>query len=79
MHERYFEIDLVMANRRAKNGVKDVQTVTDYYFPSDHFPMETRLKIRLKKDGDKTFDDSNKWKGAEKPEEQDRNNLMMSL
>ena len=73
--ERYSELDLIIANRSAKSGIKDVQSVTDYYFPSDRFPTEAKIKPRLKKDGDKQKDDSGKWKGLEKPDEQDRKNF----
>ena len=44
---RYAEIDLVIANRRAQNIVKDEESVTKTAFPSDHFPVNIRVKIIL--------------------------------
>ena len=49
-----------------------MQSVTDYYSPSDHFPTEAKFKINLKRDNNKEKDESGKWKGAEKREETHR-------
>ena len=65
-------MDLILANRRAKHGVKDVQATINFYFPSDHFPIETKFKIKLKKHNNNEKDDSGEWKGAEKPDENSR-------
>ena len=43
------EIDAILANRRTKNMVKDVESNTSRYFPSDHFPLNIRLKVKLAK------------------------------
>ena len=41
---RYAEIDAALANERSRNMVKNVESNTEYYFPSDHFPLEIRFK-----------------------------------
>ena len=46
---RYAEIDGVFANRRARNLLKDAESDTKTYFPSDHFPVNYRFKIKLAK------------------------------
>ena len=43
------ELDMVMAVRRAQNIVKDLGSDTKVIFPSDHFPVNIRLKIKLAK------------------------------
>jgi len=40
---------MVMANRRAQNIIKNVESDTKTAFPSDHFPVNLRVKIILAK------------------------------
>ena len=40
---------MVMANRRAQNIIKNVESDTKTAFPSDHFPVNLRVKIILTK------------------------------
>ena len=37
--DRYAEIDHILPNQRMKNMVKDIESDTVTYFPSDHFPV----------------------------------------
>lgn len=46
---RYAELDAVIANTRTRNMIKNVESNTKHYFPSDHFPLELRLKIKFSK------------------------------
>ena len=59
---RYAEIDAILANTRARNMIKNVESNTEQYFPSDHFPVEMRLKIKLSKHRGRPPDKSNDWK-----------------
>ena len=49
-------------------------TKTD--FPSDHFPAETRLKIKLAKHRGRPPDKSNEWKSPIKPQKKTESNSM---
>ena len=49
--------------------IKDIESDTSNYFPSDHFPKIIKLKYKLKKNFEKSNENTNKWKGAEKPTE----------
>ena len=40
---RYAEIDAILANTRTRNMIKNVESNTELYLPSDHFPVEQRL------------------------------------
>ena len=46
---RHAEMDMVMANRRAQNIIKNVESDTKTAFPSDHFPVNIRVKVLLAK------------------------------
>ena len=67
---RYAEIDAILANKRIRNMVKNVESNTQTGFPSDHFPIETRLKIQLAKHRGRPPDKSNEWKRPIKPTEE---------
>ena len=67
--DRYAEIDHILPNQRMKNMVKDIESDTSTYFPSDHFPVNWRLKIKLAKNKDRVVDQTNKWKSPPKPSE----------
>ena len=57
----------ILANTRTRNMVKNVESNTKHYFPSDHFPLEVRLKIKLSKHKGRPPDKSNEWKSPPKP------------
>ena len=44
---RYAEIDAVLSNRRLRHGIKDIESDTITAFPSDHFPVAVRIKVKL--------------------------------
>ena len=69
---RYAEIDGIYPSKRARNMVKDIWSDTEVFFPSDHFPVNFRIKIKLSKEHGGEEDEANKWKGAEKPSEEQR-------
>ena len=46
--------------------IKDIESNTKQYFPSDHFPVELRLKIKLAKHRGRPPDKSNDWKSPQK-------------
>ena len=50
---RYAEIDAVLANKRTTNMIKNIESDTARYFPSDHFPLNIRMKIKLAKNKEK--------------------------
>ena len=60
--QRYAELDAIIANQRSRNMVKNVESNTKTDFPSDHFPVEARLKIKLAKHRGRPPDKSNEWK-----------------
>ena len=45
--DRYAEIDAVIANGMGRNTIKDVWSDTRREFPSDHFPVQWRIKVKL--------------------------------
>ena len=46
--------------------IKNVESHTGTYFPSDHFPLELRLKMKLSKHRGRPPDKSNAWKNPQK-------------
>ena len=56
---RYAEIDAVISNRRLRNSIKDIESDTITAFPSDHFPVAIRIKIKLAKNRNIQKDESN--------------------
>ena len=52
--------------------VKNVESNTQTDFPSDHFLVETRLKIKLAKHRGRPPDKSNEWKKTIKPTEENQ-------
>ena len=46
---RYAELDAVISNRRLRNGIKDVESDMVTAFPSDHFPVTIKIKIKFAK------------------------------
>ena len=60
---RYAEIDHVVARTHTCNSVLDVESRTELEFPSDHFPIFSRIRFKLKKQC-KAKDESNEWRGA---------------
>ena len=53
--------------------VKNVESNTKTDFPSDHFPVEAKLKIKLAKHRGRPPDKSNEWKSLIKPNEENQN------
>ena len=66
---RYAEIDAVIANRRSRNIIKDIESDTVTALPSDHFPVNIRVKLELAENRNKDKDASNAWKIPKKPTE----------
>ena len=66
---RYAELDAVISNRRLRNCIKDIESDTITAFPSDHFPVTIRVKIKLAKNRNTQKDESNTWKSPKKPTE----------
>ena len=67
---RYAELDAVISNRRLRNGIKDIESDTITAFPSDHFPVTIREKIKLAKNRNTQKDESNTKKSPKKPTEE---------
>ena len=59
--------------------IKDVESNTRQYFPSDHFPLELRLKIKLSKHRGRPPDKSNDWKNTQKLPQKPRNTSIKPL
>ena len=55
------EIDAVIANRRNRNVTRDIDSYIVTAFPSDHFPVIIRVKMKLAKNH-KVNDESSMWK-----------------
>ena len=52
--------------------IKNIESDTARYFPSDHFPLNIRMKIKLAKNKDEVKDESNIWKNPSKPNEEEQ-------
>ena len=50
--------------------IKNVESNAKTDFPSDHFPVEAKLKIKLAKHRGRPPDKSNEWKSPIKPNEE---------
>ena len=64
---RYAELDAVLSNRRLRNGIKNVESDMNTAYPSDHFPVTVKIKIKLAKNRNPQKDESNTWKSPKKP------------
>ena len=62
---RYAEIDMVMANRRVQNSIKGVESDTKTIFPSDHLPVNIRLKITLSRSKNRKTKGLPSWKSPQ--------------
>ena len=71
--QRYAELDAIIANHRCRNMVKNVESNSQTDFPSDRFPVEARLKLKLAKHRGRPPDKSNEWKNPIKPNEENQN------
>ena len=56
----------------ARNLIKDAESDTWNYFPSDHLPIKVRIKIKLAKKHMGEEENANEWKGAVKPTEENK-------
>ena len=72
---RYAEIDAIIANKRTKTTVKNVESNASIYFPSDQFPLEMRFKMKLTKHRRRPPDKSKTWKSLQKSNEEALDNF----
>ena len=60
----FAQIDVCIANRKAWNAVENVETDTKSELDTDHFPLITKMKIKLQKEGSHN-EEHEVWKNLE--------------
>ena len=67
--DRYGELVFVVVERSWNNAINNVESDSKHYFPSDHFPVLARCKIKLERNRRGDGEPGNTWRGAHRGEE----------